>query len=285
MTRPRLTARIFFDGLQTTPRLDHPEGIAVAPDGAVWCGGEAGQIYRIHDDEIEQIATTGGFCLGIALDADHHLYACDLIHAAVFRLDTRTGQLERFADGADGMRFKTPNAVAVDPEGHLIVTDSGEPHQPAPGLFRFAPEGAGHLWSDQPLNFANGVALSPRGDTLYVVETWGRRISSFPVDAHRNIGARRTLAELPGVVPDGIATDMLGRLWLACYQPSQIAVVGIDGSYAIVAVDPDAHLLCHPTNIAFLDEDLLATNLGRWHLTAIDIRAADALSVPAVSRA
>jgi hypothetical protein len=27
--------------------LDHPECVAVHPDGSVWCGGEAGQIYRI----------------------------------------------------------------------------------------------------------------------------------------------------------------------------------------------------------------------------------------------
>lgn len=269
--------RVFFDGLRTTPRLDHPEGIAVAPDGAVWCGGEAGQIYRIHDGAIEQIATTGGFCLGITLDRGHHLYACDLIHAAVFRLDTRTGELERFADGAGGTRLQTPNAAVVDAEGHLIVTDSGEPHRPAPGLFRFAPGGTGQLWSDEPLNFANGAALSPDGRTLYVVETWARRITAFAVHEHRNLGERTTLAQLPGVVPDGVATDPLGRVWVACYEPSQIIVVSSDGGHAVVAADPDGHLLCHPTNLAFLDGEVLATNLGRWHLTAIDIKTADAL--------
>ena len=27
--------------------LDHPECVAIAPDGRVWAGGEAGQIYVI----------------------------------------------------------------------------------------------------------------------------------------------------------------------------------------------------------------------------------------------
>ncbi len=32
-------ASVFFDGLLTEPRLDHPEGLAVHKDGSVWCGG------------------------------------------------------------------------------------------------------------------------------------------------------------------------------------------------------------------------------------------------------
>jgi hypothetical protein len=117
-----------------------PTAVAVAADGAVWCGGEGGQIYRIADGTIEQVATTGGFCLGMAFDADGMLYVCDLHHAAVFRLDTRTGALDRFADGAGGHRFVTPNAIAIDARGHLIVTDSGTPHQPRAGLVGLRPD-------------------------------------------------------------------------------------------------------------------------------------------------
>jgi gluconolactonase len=268
-------ARIFFDGLRTDPRLDHPEGIAVAADGAVWCGGEAGQIYRIQDGAIEQIATTGGFCLGVALDGDRYLYACDLIHRAVFRLDLRTAQIERFTDGAEGIPFVAPNALTVGPDGHLILTDSATPEQPAPGLFRVSPDGFCSLWSDEPLHFANGVVLSRDGRTLYVVETWARRISCFTVDEHQAIGPRRTYAELPGIVPDGLAIDAAGRLWVACYQPSQVIHVRPDGSHVVIAADPDAHLLCHPTNLAFRGDEALVPNLGRWHITAIPTAALD----------
>jgi gluconolactonase len=41
-----------------------------------------------------------------------------------------------------------------------------------------------------------------------------------------------------------------------------------------VVHDETAHLLCHPTNVAFLGTELIAANLGRWHLTAIDVGAA-----------
>ncbi|MFM8485773.1 MAG: hypothetical protein ACKOCH_05525, partial [Bacteroidota bacterium] len=48
--------------------LDHPECVAVHPDGSVWAGGEAGQIYRISPDGrvVEEVANTGGFVLGLA---------------------------------------------------------------------------------------------------------------------------------------------------------------------------------------------------------------------------
>ena len=63
-------AEVFFDGLLTEPRLDHPEGLAIHRDGSVWCGGELGQIYRIAPDgrSMEQIATSDGFTQGMAFD-------------------------------------------------------------------------------------------------------------------------------------------------------------------------------------------------------------------------
>jgi gluconolactonase len=262
--------RVFFDGLATTPRLDHPEGVAVASDGSVWCGGEGGQIYRIADGTIEQIATTGGFCLGLAFGSDGTLYVCDLHHAAVFRLDPRSGALDRFADGATDHRFVTPNAIAVDVRGDLLVSDSGTPHEPRAGLVRLRTDGTGELWSDEPLSFANGLALSADGGTLYAVETWARRVLAFPVDERGACaGAGHTVVELPGTVPDGAAVDDQGALWVACYEPSQVLVVE-GGAVRVAASDPDAHLLCHPTNVAFLGSTLVTANLGRWHLTAID---------------
>jgi len=51
--------------------LDHPEGVANAPDGHLYATGEADQVYRIDlaDGSFRQIAMIGGFRLGLAADA------------------------------------------------------------------------------------------------------------------------------------------------------------------------------------------------------------------------
>src|SRR5437764_14856597 len=92
---------VFFDGVFSEPRLRHPEGLAIDAEGNVWCGGEEGEIYRITADgsTIEQLATTGGFTLGMAFDQQGWLYTCDLRHAAVFRFDPSSRELVRFPRG------------------------------------------------------------------------------------------------------------------------------------------------------------------------------------------
>jgi gluconolactonase len=266
-------ARVFAGGTLTDPQLDHPEGIAVHPgDGSVWCGGERGQVFRIDPDDrtIEQVADTGGFCLGLAFDAGGALFVCDLKHAAVMRVDTARGDVERFADAGGGHRMKAPNHLCFDADGLLYVSDCRGQGDPGPGLFRFAPDGTGELWSDEPLDFANGLALEPDGTALYVAESWGRRVRRVPIGPQGAAGKPEVLVELPATVPDGLAFAADGALYVALYQPSRIVRVERDGSVGVVADDPDAHLLCHPTNIAFRGQELLAANLGRWHITAID---------------
>ena len=68
--------------------LDHAEGIAWGLDGYVYAGGEAGQIYRIGLDgnSLTEIANTGGFVLGLALDASNNIYACDIYNKCVQKI-------------------------------------------------------------------------------------------------------------------------------------------------------------------------------------------------------
>jgi sugar lactone lactonase YvrE len=268
-------ARVFYDGLLTEPRLDHPEGLAVHQDGSIWCGGERGQIYRIEPDgsSMEQVASSDGFSQGMAFDAEDNLYFCDLKHAAVMRLDTKSGTLEKFADGADGRGIKISNHPAFDAEGRLYVSDSHAFKEPGPGIFRFGPDGTGELWYDEPIDFANGLALSADGGYLYVAETFGNAVFRVSIEDGGSAGLREEVASLPGVLPDGLAFDSAGNLYVACYEPSQVLRVAPDGTVARLIADEEAHLFCHPTNLAFRGSTLFTTNLGRWHITAVDTTA------------
>lgn len=260
--------RVFHDGTLSEPRLDHPEGVAVHPDGSVWCGGERGQIYRISADggSLEEVASTGGFVLGVAFGPDGRLFACDLLHRAVFTVDTATGAVERFAGG-----FVTPNFPAVAPDGTVYVSDSNRQGEPGGGIHRFAPDGTGGRWTSEPLNFANGLAIAPDGSAVYVVESFRPGISRVPIGADGAAGPSSVVVTLPDTVPDGIAFGPDGGLYVGCYEPSQVLRVDL-GSREVTTVlaDPTAHLLCHPTNIAFRGAELFTSNLGRWHVTLID---------------
>jgi gluconolactonase len=265
-------AEVFYDGLLTEPRLDHPEGLAVHRDGSIWCGGERGQIYRIEPDgsSMEQIASSDGFSQGMAFDAEDNLYVCDLMHAGVMKLDTKSGSLEKFADGAEERGINIANYPVFDAEGRLYVSDSHAFKEPGPGIFRFNPNGSGELWYDEPVDFANGLAFSPDGLHLYVAETFGNAVFRIPIEDDGSPGTREEVASLPGVLPDGLAFDTAGNLYVACYEPSQVLRISPEGKVERLIGDEEAHLFCHPTNLAFRGSTLFTTNLGRWHITAIE---------------
>lgn len=268
---PMERARVFFDGTFSSPRLQHPEGVAIGPDGWIWCGSENGQILRIAPDAsvIEEVATTGGFTLGLAFDGSRALFACDLKSAAVFRLDLATGELKRFT--SPGIRI--PNFPVVDTRrNRLLVSDSHAFGTPGPGVWSYDLEsGTGALWFGGSMNFANGCALTPDGGALLVCETFGRQITRLPILPDGSAGDLTIFAQdLPGV-PDGLAIADDGTVLVGCYEPSRVLRIPAGGGPAAVYIeDPTAHLFAHPTNIAFNGPALYTANLGRWHITRVD---------------
>ena len=263
-------ASVFFDGIFSEPRLAHPECVAIAPDGAVWCGSESGAIHRVAPDgsAIETVASTGGFILGIAFDAAGRLYCCDLRHAAVFRLDTAQGTLERLDGSAP---IGAPNLPVVDEaRGVLYVSDSHAAGEPGVGVWRLdLATGECSPWWPEPLVFANGMVLDRGGDALLVVESFARRVVRFPIGADGSAGAPTVVAEGIARVPDGLTQGPDGTLYVSCYEPSQIYRITPGGQPELLIDDPEAHLLCHPTNSALRGEELIVANLGRWHLTRV----------------
>ena len=266
-----VNADYFFDGTVTTPRLLHPEGIAIAADGAIWCGGELGHLYRLSPDgtSLEEMTTTGGFILGIAFDHRGNLYACDLAHHCVHRYAVETGDLTVFATGNNARAIGVPNFPVVDvARNYLYVSESANS---GPGVWRFDLDtGEGDLWIDADLGFANGMALTADGDALLVTETFGRRICRYPIRDDGLAGEPELVVELPGLLADGLAFALDGTLLISCYEPSRILALSPDRALSVLLDDPDAHLLCHPTNTAFRGSELFAANLGRWHITRIE---------------
>lgn len=284
---PLFEASVFFDGIVGPVRLSHPECVAFDADGNAWCGGERGEVYRIAADAsaIEQVASTGGFVLGVALDGRGFLYACDLAERAVFRVDVASGAVARFADGGGAMA--TPNFAVVDARRDcLYVSDSRQAGVAGPSIWRVALDGGACApWHPGGLRFANGMALSADGDALYVAETWAHRVVRIAIAADGAPGGDPELVvETPGALPDGLALDAAGRLYIACYEPSRVyrfdPAGGAGGTgLELLLDDPTAHTLCHPTNCAFRGSELFVANLGRWHIARAAV-AAEGLPLP-----
>jgi len=264
-------ASTFADG------LDHPECLAAHPDGSWYAGGELGQIYHISPDgkRVTEIGNTGGFVLGIAVSPDGAWLAiCDLKHKAVFKFEIGSRTLSEFTRGGDEP-FGIPNHLAFTRDGHLYVTDSGAFRKVTGKIHRFNLEGRGGVWHRGPFNFANGIAIGPDGQSVYVCCTWLPGVEKIEIKPDGTPGKRSVYAKFPKALPDGLAFDARGNLYASCYAPARIYKVSRDRKVSIFIDDWEAHMLSNPTNIAFGGknfDELYAANLGRWHLTKIAVK-------------
>ena len=143
------------------------------------------------------------------------------------------------------------------------------------GIFRYdLKTGEGGLWCREPMSFANGMAMAPDGKGLYVVESDAPCVSYVPILGGRHRpGAKQVVVESVRNVPDGLAFAPDGSLFISCYEPSRIYRWRQDRGLELLIEDPAATTIAHPTNIAFKGDKLYTANLGRWHITEIDLAA------------
>jgi gluconolactonase len=252
------------------PGLDHPEGVAWGPDGKVYAGGEAGQVYRINlaDNACETFANTGGFVLGLAHDAAANVYVCDQGRKEIVKV-TPSGEVSAYSSGNADQHMRLPNYPVFDAAGNLYVSDSGDWAAQNGFIWKIKPGGSAEIWDRQASGFTNGMCLGPDGRALYVVESSPPLISKIPINPDGSAGKREVVVELPRNVPDGVAFDVQGNLYISLYNPNIIYCYDRAGKLTVLYDDWEQLMLVAPTNIAFGGADmktLLIANLCGWNL-------------------
>ncbi|MEO9476016.1 MAG: SMP-30/gluconolactonase/LRE family protein [Cyclobacteriaceae bacterium] len=264
-------AKIFVEG------LDHPECCAAHPDGSIWAGGEAGQIYKISADgsKTEEVANTGGFILGLTFSPGaKYLVICDLGKKCLWKLSLDNMKLDLIADKVPGHKINIPNFAVFDKNGNYYVSESGEFRQKKGKILKFDADGNGLIWSDELFEFANGMAMGPDEKHLYIVSSFLPGIERVVINEDGSPGKREVYCTLPKTVPDGCVFDENGNLYVSCYTPNTIYKVTPDRNVIEFIHDWDGHTLSNPTNTAFGGsnyDQLFVANLGRWHITQIDM--------------
>ncbi len=164
---------------------------------------------------------------GLARDTQGRLLTCE--HGG--RRITRTeydGRITVLADRFQGRRLNSPNDIVCQSNGAIWFTDppfgigghwegeKAEPELPH-AVYRIDPQSGELQQVLTDLAGPNGLAFSPDGRVLYIVESRAqphRKVWAYDVDGAGGLSGKRLVidAQGPGAL-DGIAVDEDGNLW------------------------------------------------------------------------
>ena len=211
------------------------EGVVVDHDGAV---------YISHASRITKVSPAGEASLWAESPSPNgHKILGDGTHL----ICDRTGFVFHFS--ADGKRLRTaaeaPNAandltLDLANGGFYFTSPYGSEEEPIGKVYYVDRTGRAAVVADG-LQFPNGIVLRPDGRTLLVGESSQNRILEFPVEGPGRLGERRVFALMPyrerydpkkhleGPLPDGMALDTAGNLYVAHYGAGEVQVFDPDG--------------------------------------------------------
>jgi len=265
--------------------VDHPESIGIGPDGTAYTTGTGCQVYRLNlkDNTAEQFATTDARCLGSVVDADGNLYVA---HTAgdVLKI-TPDGKIGVYATAPGGGKFLCTNYPAFDRTGNMYLSDSGDWSGQINGhLYRIPPGGGeARLWYAEAVDTPNAIALDADERFLYFVETFGSSIARIAINDDGSAGPFERVVHMPRHIPDGIAFDEAGRLWIACHRPDAIYVFDLlTRRLGLFAEDWRGEKLRGPTDVAFAGKNrdiLLAASLDNLVVHRFDNTGARGLKL------
>ena len=186
---------------------------------------------------------------GTLLDAQERLICAEAGSAGQKISMVTNGVVTPLVTAYNGLKFYSPNDVAVKSDGTIWFTDPGynsgttRPHAGYPSnycVYQFHPtNGNATCRAVMTNNFGrtsgnprpNGLCFSPDETQLYVADSDnsanGHRIYVYSVTASNTLSGGAVFANVTNGIPDGIKCDADGRVWSS----------GGDGLYIFAAAD------------------------------------------------
>ncbi len=272
-----------------TDGLKFPEGPVWAPDGTIYVTEiGAGRVTAIAPDGTKRVfADTGGSPNGAAFGPGGKLYVCNNGGSEPGYVQTidPNGKIEVLYRDCEGTPFLGPKDLVFDAHGGFYFTDPGQVSRDGlkfGHLYYALADGSMIKRMQYYFYLPNGVALSPDGSTLIVLESitarvWGIPVESPGVLAQVDAGGRFArprgpngeimgyLTTVPDArVPDGMCVDEAGNLLICAQQGGFVSVHSPDGK-AIGRIEVEDHGL---TNCCFGGPDyrtlyITESELGR----------------------
>ncbi|WP_138993247.1 SMP-30/gluconolactonase/LRE family protein [Larkinella sp. C7] len=181
---------------------------------------------------------------------------CDPRQAAIGRFGSDGSYqgvvIQQFCAGVD---VQSPNDLVIDSRQNLYFTDSIRTHGK---VFFVGADGTERLVADG-IDYANGLVLSADETKLYVAESYQNRVLVIELaEPGMPKGPVLVFAALPahpsgnaiGNLPDGLALDQQGRIWVAHYGMQAIQVVSARGEW-LFSLDTTLPLT---SNLCFLED-------------------------------
>ncbi|MEU6662112.1 SMP-30/gluconolactonase/LRE family protein [Streptomyces sp. NPDC046821] len=187
---------------------------------------DAGNLFELKDGIVRCLHTFPDFISGLSFDDEDGFFVASCKTNRVVHLTgALTGEnqvrvvsdlnqiscfgLNDHARAANGDIFQgvlNYNAIAS-------FSDPAVPQVPG-SVQRIRPDGSLEAAPGEVL-FPNGVVIAEGGKRLLVADTYGNKISSWPIHEDGSLGEISVWADLGEHVPDGICLDADGALWIA----------------------------------------------------------------------
>jgi sugar lactone lactonase YvrE len=203
-------------------------------DGELWLSEKrAGRVVAVSETgDVRSVVAVPGGPGGLGWTPNGELLVLDMSARRLLRFDG--DELTIVADLSE-VTVGRCNDMVVDQEGRAYVGHfgydllGGAPAAPAT-LVLVQPAGEVSTVADD-LHFPNGCELHEDESTLLVAESAANRITEFDVRADGSLGERRAFAELGTAIPDGIARDAAGGLWVS--DPVGCALLRVERGGAV----------------------------------------------------